>query len=133
MNLYQSPNLPDGCTEDDIARSYGEEPERREREYEEDEDMEPREKHVKHVKRIELYTIEDAVRDTLKEMPTGVKVYGYQIINSARKHLRDHGRVEVPMGQTIMRRYREVCAIYGVEYLKNGKSEYMKRTEKVTA
>lgn len=79
------------------------------------------------------YTIKQAVRDTLQEIEPGVKIYGYHICNYVRYLLKKNGRHIQPLDSTIMRRYREVHAIYGVHALNNAKSEYRKTLQEETA
>jgi hypothetical protein len=72
------------------------------------------------------YSIEDAVKEVLEEIPMGKTFLGYQLCQRVRVLLHIHGRDIYPMDSTILRRLREQKDHYGIKAKGGGISEYQK-------
>jgi hypothetical protein len=77
-------------------------------------------------RKLVAYSIEDAVKEVLEEIPAGQVFFGYQLCQRVRFLLRVHGRDIYPMDSTILRRLREQKDHYGIKAKGGGISEYRK-------
>lgn len=77
-------------------------------------------------RKIVSFSCEEAVIEVLDEMAPGEKLLGYEICERVYSKFKRHGRVEVPMQQTIMRRVREQRDRYWITAKHGSVSEYTK-------
>lgn len=73
------------------------------------------------------YTMDNAVRDTLKDMTAGKEYTGRDLHRRVIRKMREHGNYADPYDSSTLRTVRRYATLYGVVCRKAGqKSKYVK-------
>lgn len=73
------------------------------------------------------YTVQDATRETLKNMINGKEYTGRDLHVDILRNLRTHGNDSLPYDSTTLRSVRRYASLYGVRCDQHGtKSKYIK-------